>query len=92
MPWIIATINATTLGTSRKAKSLWAIRGGIDVALPMPAPKRRAPSTIIRGAGVYTEIFPDQADRSYFCNCYGVVELAAGRDRAQSKADYHQAF
>ena len=46
----------------------------------------------IRGTGVYTEVFPEQGNRSYFCNCYGVVELAAGRDRAQSQADYHQSF
>ena len=46
----------------------------------------------IRGTGVYTEVFPDQGDRSYFCNCYGVVDMAAGRDRAESRASYHQSF
>jgi hypothetical protein len=46
----------------------------------------------IRGTGVYTEVFPAQAFRSYFCNCYGTVEMTAGTDRALSKADYHQAF
>ncbi|HZY17950.1 MAG TPA: iron dicitrate transport regulator FecR [Ramlibacter sp.] len=46
----------------------------------------------IRGTGVYTEVFPAQASRSYFCNCYGTVELQAGRDRAVSRADYHQSF
>lgn len=44
----------------------------------------------IRGTGVYTEIFPDQ--RSYFCNCYGVVDMAAGRDQVTSESSYHQAF
>jgi len=44
----------------------------------------------IRGTGVYTEVMPDQ--RSYFCNCYGVVDVAAGRDRTVSTADYHDAF
>lgn len=46
----------------------------------------------IRGTGVYTEVFPQQDSRSYFCNCYGVVDLAAGGDRDQSRAEYHQSF
>lgn len=46
----------------------------------------------IRGTGVYTEVLPQQGYRSYFCNCYGVVELSAGADRATSRADYHQSF
>ncbi len=46
----------------------------------------------IRGTGVYTEVLPEQNFRSYFCNCYGEVELAAGGDRALSQADYHQSF
>jgi hypothetical protein len=46
----------------------------------------------IRGTGVYTEVFANQNDRSYFCNCYGVVEMAAGRDSVVSESSYHQAF
>jgi hypothetical protein len=46
----------------------------------------------IRGTGVYTEVFPAQDNRSYFCNCYGVVNMSAGADRVVSRADYHQAF
>jgi hypothetical protein len=46
----------------------------------------------IRGTGVYTEVFPEQGYRSYFCNCYGTVELSAGRDRAVSESVYHQSF
>jgi hypothetical protein len=47
----------------------------------------------IRGTGVYTEVFDQQAFRTYFCNCYGVVDMAAGTDdRAVSRADYHQSF
>lgn len=46
----------------------------------------------IRGTGVYTEVRPEQNYRSYFCNCYGVVEMGAGPDRATSRAEYHQAF
>jgi hypothetical protein len=46
----------------------------------------------IRGTGVYTEVFEIQAGRGYICNCYGKVEMAAGRDRAISQASYHQSF
>jgi hypothetical protein len=46
----------------------------------------------IRGTGVYTEVFPEQQMRSYFCNCYGVVDMAAGPDRVVSRSTYHQAF
>lgn len=46
----------------------------------------------IRGTGVYTEVFPAQDNRSYFCNCYGTVDLAAGKDRTTSQSEYHQAF
>ena len=31
----------------------------------------------IRGTEVYTEMFSKQGGRTYFCNCHGVVELAA---------------
>ena len=46
----------------------------------------------IRGTGVYTEIFADQGGRSYFCNCYGSVELKAGRDSVLFQSDHHQAY
>ena len=46
----------------------------------------------IRGTGVYTEIFDNQDKRSYFCNCYGTVDMRAGDDQIVSQADYHQAF
>ena len=46
----------------------------------------------IRGTGVYTEVFPEQGHRSYFCNCYGVVDMGAGPDRTVSRSDYHQSF
>ncbi|MDP3229529.1 MAG: iron dicitrate transport regulator FecR [Acidovorax sp.] len=46
----------------------------------------------IRGTGVYAEVFADQDNRSYFCNCYGTVDLAAGGDTVVSQASYHQAF
>lgn len=46
----------------------------------------------IRGTGVYTEVFEKQDNRSYFCTCYGTVELAAGQDIAVSSTQYHEAY
>jgi hypothetical protein len=46
----------------------------------------------IRGTGVYSEVFADQNNRSYFCNCYGTVELESGGETRVSTSDYHQAF
>ncbi len=46
----------------------------------------------IRGTGVYTEVFAEQNNRGYFCNCYGTVDMASGPDSIVSRADYHQAF
>jgi hypothetical protein len=46
----------------------------------------------IRGTGVYAEVFPQQDLRSYFCNCYGMVDIDAGGDKAKSRAEYHQSF
>ena len=46
----------------------------------------------IRGTGVYTEVMPEQNYRSYFCNCYGVVDVGASGDKAVSQADYHESF
>ncbi len=46
----------------------------------------------IRGTGVYTELLDRQGGRSYFCNCYGTVELSAGNDQTVSHSVYHQAF
>lgn len=46
----------------------------------------------IRGTGVYTEVRPDQGYRSYFCNCYGTVDMIAGADRLVSRSSYHQSF
>ncbi|MCW7536365.1 iron dicitrate transport regulator FecR [Aquabacterium sp. A7-Y] len=43
----------------------------------------------IRGTGVYTEARDD--GRTYFCNCYGTVELSSGDTRLLSQSDYHQA-
>ncbi len=46
----------------------------------------------IRGTGVYTEVFPGQNNRSYLCNCYGVVDVDNGGQGTVSRAEYHQAY
>ena len=46
----------------------------------------------IRGTGVYAEVFADQDNRNYFCNCYGAVDLDVDGEKRVSTADYHQAF
>ena len=46
----------------------------------------------IRGTGTYAEIPPDRLDRTYFCNCYGIVDLRSGTERRVSESEYHQAF
>jgi len=46
----------------------------------------------IRGTGVYTEVMPQQDNRTYFCNCYGTVDLSAGGSQTVSVAQYHQSF
>lgn len=46
----------------------------------------------IRGTGVYTEVSAKDNGRTYFCNCYGTVDLVAGTERLTSRSEYHQAF
>lgn len=46
----------------------------------------------IRGTGVYTEVFEAQNKRSYFCNCYGLVDMSSGTDQVVSESSYHQSF
>jgi hypothetical protein len=43
----------------------------------------------IRGTGFYLESEPA---RTYFCNCYGEIELAGGSARVVSRTDYHDSF
>ena len=46
----------------------------------------------IRGTGVYTEMFANQnGPRTYFCDCYGTVDLVAGRERETLESTYHKA-
>ena len=46
----------------------------------------------IRGTGTYTEVLPQQNFRSYFCNCYGTVDVNAETEQVSSQSDYHQSF
>ncbi|HTH78680.1 MAG TPA: iron dicitrate transport regulator FecR [Ramlibacter sp.] len=46
----------------------------------------------IRGTGTYTEVFDAQDFRSYFCNCYGTIDVNAGEDKVVSQSSYHQSF
>lgn len=46
----------------------------------------------IRGTGTYTEVHPEQDNRTYFCNCYGTIEVDAGADAMLSQSVYHQSF
>jgi hypothetical protein len=46
----------------------------------------------IRGTGTYAEVFEAQDLRSYFCNCYGTVDVSAGPDKVVSQSSYHQSF
>lgn len=66
--------------------SVWGRGGERQVIMPTA-------TAGIRGTGVYAEVFPEQDFRSYFCNCYGTVDIAAGGgESVVSRASYHQAF
>ena len=83
-------------GDSLNAVSLLRLIGGAVVSVWGKGPKRQIVTPTltagIRGTGVYTEIFANQDNRSYFCNCYGTVDMTAGSDKARSQSNYHQAF
>jgi hypothetical protein len=83
-------------GASLSAVSLLRLLTGAVVSVWGRGPYRQIVTPTItagiRGTGVYTEVFASQGGRSYFCNCYGTVEMSAGKDKALSQADYHQAF
>lgn len=83
-------------GDSLNAVSLLRLLGGAVVSVWGKGPLRRIVTPTltagIRGTGVYTEIFADRNNRSYFCNCYGTVEIADGPDNVTSHTNYHQSF
>ena len=83
-------------GDSLNAVSLLRMLGGAVVSVWGKGPRRQIVTPTltagIRGTGVYTEIFAQQGNRGYFCNCYGTVEMASGPDSVTSESSYHQAF
>ncbi|MDI1272637.1 iron dicitrate transport regulator FecR [Polaromonas sp.] len=81
------TLNAVSLLRllTGAVASVWG--KGVNRAIVMPTL-----TAGIRGTGVYAEIFADQGNRNYFCNCYGTVDLDAGNDKQVSQAQYHQSF
>lgn len=71
------------------------LTGGVAAVFGKGASRRVLTPTLtagIRGTGIYTEVFPQQAFRSYFCNCYGTIDMGAGPDRTVSQSSYHQSF
>lgn len=59
------------------------------------SPRRIVTPTLtagIRGTGIYAEVRPEENLRTYFCNCYGTIDVSAGADRMLSQAEYHQSF
>ncbi len=87
---------AVERGNSLNVVSLLRLLTGAVVSVWGRGPSRRIVTPTltagIRGTGVYTEVWPEQAHRSYFCNCYGTVDLSTRSDATSSTADYHQAF
>ena len=82
-----ATINAVSLLriVTGAVASVWNKGGSRSIITPTL-------TAGIRGTGVYAEVIPNQDGRTYFCNCYGTVDMNAGGSKSVSQADYHQAF
>jgi len=78
------TVSLLRLQTGAVA-AVWGRGTGRFIVTPML-------SASIHGTGTYAEVRPQEDRRTYFCNCWGTIDLAAGRDRAVSQADYHQSF
>lgn len=82
----INTISVLRMVTGAVA-SVWSRGGNRQIVTPTL-------TAGIRGTGVYTEVQPQNANRTYFCNCYSQVQLVAagGGEQALSNAEYHQSF
>jgi hypothetical protein len=83
-------------GETLTVVSVLRLLSGAVVSVWTPGTSRRIVTPTItagiRGTGVYVEVRPEEGLRSYLCNCYGTVELAAGSERMVSTAQYHQSF
>ena len=82
-----ATLNAVSLlrMVSGAVASVWSKGANRSIITPTL-------TAGIRGTGVYTEVATEQDSRTYFCNCYGTVELSSGGVQKVSEAQYHQSF
>ena len=82
-----ATLNAVSLlrMVTGAVASVWNKGGSRSIITPTL-------TAGIRGTGVYAEIMPNREGRTYFCNCYGTVDLDAGGSKQVSQAQYHQSF
>ena len=90
------TSMAVERGNSITAVSLLRLLNGAVVSVWGKGSRRQIVTPTltvgIRGTGVYSEMFAGQnGARSYFCNCYGVVDLVSGSDRQVSESTYHKA-
>jgi hypothetical protein len=87
---------AVERGDSLNIVSLLRLLTGAVVSVWGPGTHRRivTPTVTagIRGTGVYTEVWPDKDYRSYFCNCYGTVDLSTLTDNTTSVSTYHEAY
>ena len=83
-------------GSSLNAVSLLRLLTGAVVSVWGKGSDRRISTPTltagIRGTGVYTEIFEKQDNRSYFCNCYGTVDLSTSHDKRTTTTEYHEAM
>lgn len=80
-PWAVRVLRLLTGGVA----SVWGRGSDREIATP-------ALTAGIRGTGVYTEVRAHEDFRSYFCNCYGTVDLRAGDEQVHSVSEYHQSF
>jgi hypothetical protein len=88
----IAVERGSTLNTVSVLRML---TGAVAAVWGRGTPRQVVTPTLtagIRGTGTYIEVRPREDLRTYFCNCYGVIDMAAGRERMVSEADYHQSF
>jgi hypothetical protein len=82
-----ATLNAVSLlrMVTGAVASVWNKGGSRSIITPTL-------TAGIRGTGVYTEVQENADGRTYFCNCYGTVDLSSGGSQTVSQAQYHQSF
>ena len=71
------------------------ITGGIAAVFGKGSQRQSVTPTfteVMRCTVIYTEVFEQQDSRTYFCNCYGTIDMDAGPDRVVAQSSYHQSF